>query len=169
MINIYLDVDGVLNAVSRRPPRTNTGWEGEWSDVNVLGFPILYSHEVVNHFNEFAQMDGVVVKWLTTWQEKAAQELSPLIGINGQEWEVLYGDINDHWFTTGRWWKLEAIQNDIVKSKPDKVVWVDDDLGYDRSAQGWLADKDFIHVVSPNTNHGVTKKQISGIIEFINT
>ena len=168
MVTVYLDVDGVINAVSNNPPRVNTQWSGDWSKTEVLGFPILYSHELVQNLNELAEREDVTIKWLTTWQERAAQDLSPLIGIDGQDWEVMYGDINDHWFTTGRWWKLDAIREDIEKTSPDKVVWIDDDLGYDRNAQEWLRYRSDIHVVSPIMQHGVTKKQFSGIIEFIN-
>ena len=168
MVNVYLDVDGVINAVSNKPPRVNTQWKGEWSKEPINGYSILWSHELVDAINQLAARDDVTIKWLTTWQEDAPQIFAPQTGINGEEWEVLYGNINDHWFTTGRWWKLQAIQEDLDKDPSDKVVWIDDDLGYDRSAQEWLLNHPEIHVVSPVTAHGVTKKQFDGIMEFIN-
>lgn len=165
---VYLDVDGVINAISDKPPRANTQWSGEWSREDCMGFPILWSHELVERLNELALREDVTVKWLTTWQEHAPKDLCPVTGIQGQSWDVLYGDISDHWFTTGRWWKLDSIKEDIDKEQPDKVVWIDDDIGYDRGANEWLRSHPIL-AVCPNTNHGLSKKQFDGIMEFIDS
>lgn len=164
---VYLDVDGVINAVSGKPPRQNTGWEGEWSREEVMRFFILWSHELVDGLNELALRDDVTVKWLTTWQELAPKELCPVTGIQGQSWEVLYGDLESHGYMDHRWWKLDAIQEDFDKEQPDKAVWIDDDIFMYRDAMDWTENHPEIHVVCPTMAHGVTKKQFNGIIEFI--
>jgi len=83
---IYLDVDGVLNAVSKKSPTlTATGW-GEWKTAPVNGWPILWAPELITALNELAAREDVTFKWLTTWTDDAAKVLSPAIGIEGQEW-----------------------------------------------------------------------------------
>jgi hypothetical protein len=165
---VYLDVDGVINAVSKGAPKANTQWNGEWSREEVMKFYILWSHELVENINELAARDDVTVKWLTTWQELAPKELCPVTGIEGQLWEVLYGDLETHGYTGNRWWKLDSLMEDLDKEQPDKVVWIDDDINYHRWTGEWLKGHPEILPVCPNTMHGVTKKQFDGIIEFIN-
>jgi hypothetical protein len=93
----------------------------------------------------------------------APKSLVPATGINGTDWDVLTGDVQDY-----PWWKLAAIQAHIDKTKPNKVVWIDDNLQYSKEVRAWLLENPDIYTVTPQSNHGVTKKQISGIIEYIN-
>ena len=165
---IYLDVDGVINAISGNPPKANTQWTGEWSKEKIEDWWILWSHELVENINLLAARDDVTVKWLTTWQELAPKELCPVTGIQGQSWEVLYGDIHSHGYMGADWWKLDAIQEDLDKERPDKAVWIDDDIYMFRRAMDWAENHPEIRVVCPTMAHGVTKKHINGIIEFIN-
>lgn len=165
MINIYLDVDGVLNAYSKNPPRTNTQWSGTWGHQMITGFPILWSFELIEEINALAKRDGIEVKWLTTWQDSAASELSPVLGLNGEEWSFFETEDEDDLVN---WWKLAAIKKDIEESSPDKVVWIDDDIPFEKNAVQWSQSLDIpILTVSPNSNHGLTKKQWNGIIDFV--
>lgn len=167
---VYLDVDGVINADSGGPPKINTQWTGEWSmkKVEVFNLFILWSHELVENINSLAARDDVTVKWLTTWEEAAPEELCPVTGIHGQSWEVLNGDVTQHGYTGGDWWKLEALMDDLDKETYDKVIWIDDDIKHHRWSLEWLKTHPEILAVSPDVHHGVTKKQFNGIIEFIN-
>ena len=53
--------------------------------------------------------------------------LCPAIGLNGQEWPVLAGDGQGG---GDNWWKLQAIQEDLETSPPDRAVWIDDQLDF---------------------------------------
>jgi hypothetical protein len=163
---IYLDVDGVINAVSVNSPSMHlTGWT-TWEAKPANGWQILYSPEVVEAFNTLAARDDVTVKWLTTWEDDAPQELCPALGINGQDWEVLHGD--QHAWRGSDWWKLHAIQADVAATMPDRFVWIDDDIRPEREATDWMATLQHGLWISPNTNWGVTRKHLEAVTAFIN-
>jgi hypothetical protein len=161
---IYLDVDGVLNAVSKRTPAaTASGWD-EWKTKNVNGFQIQFSHDMVSAINELASNPDVTFKWLTTWEEDAANVLSPAIGINGQEWEVLSGD--QHAWHGRDWWKLQAIQNDVLSTTPDRFVWIDDDISAEREAINWSEGRDNGLWISPDARLGLTSAALAKVVSF---
>ena len=156
---IYLDVDGVLNAVSKKSPSlAATGWD-TWETAPVNGWPILWSPKLISELNDLAARDDVTFKWLTTWTDDAAKILSPAIGINGQEWDVLHGD--QHAWGGKGWWKLIAIQNDIESTDPDQFIWIDDDISAEREAIDWVAEKDNGYAISPFTRWGLTREHLT--------
>lgn len=162
MNNIYWDVDGCINAFSAKPPKQNTFWKGEWDSAKIEGLPILWSKELVAEINKLDEREDVNSIWLTDWMEMAPNLLVPETGIKGADWKVLTGDVHDY-----PWWKLAALQSSIEETQPDKIVWIDDNLKYSKEVRVWLEENPQVHTVIPQSNHGVTKKQISGIIEFI--
>lgn len=167
--NIYLDVDGVFNAVSDAAPRTNTGWHGDWvGPVKVGGISILYSVELVAAVNELAARPGVTVKWLTAWEELATDELAPAIGLGaGSDWEVITG-VEDDDPQNFNWWKLDRVRKDLASSNPDRAVWVDDDIAYDPKTLVWLMSPGLpvLHL-SPRTLHGMTRGDVQRIHDFL--
>lgn len=166
---VYIDVDGVIN--SFRKAFQGTGWTGQWKLETINGYKIHWYTELVDALNELASREDVEVKWLTTWQDKAASDLAPVLGIEGQYWDVLYPEDQDDLFDlTNGWWKLHAIIKDYVYHKPDKVVWIDDDFKYEPNARDWVENMNgVVHAISPFTDWGMTKEDFSGIIEFINS
>ena len=163
---IYLDVDGVLNAVSKRHPSLSaTGWD-KWETAPVNGWPILWSPELIAELNELAARDDVTFKWLTTWTDDAAKVLSPAIGIKGQEWEVLHGD-QHAWGGRRGWWKLEAIRADVEATNPDLFIWIDDDLSMESEALEWVGDSARRVAISPFMREGLTRENIATILELI--
>lgn len=168
MINIYMDFDGVINALSGRGPKPNTGWSN-WDLAKVAGFPILWSPTLIHFLLEIEARPGVTIKWLTTWCEDAPKELSPHIGI-GANWPVL-GTLYDTEHRGGletHWWKLEYLLRDVEETKPDKIVWLDDDIVYDRWADVYTKETANLLAISPNSSHGLTVKHIKDINTFIN-
>jgi hypothetical protein len=167
--SIYLDVDGVFNAVSAEAPRQQTGWQGDWvGPVKVGGMPILYSQELVAAVNELAARPDVTVKWLTSWEEIAARDLAPAIGLAaGSHWEVISGvEFDDP--SNFNWWKLDRIRQDLAATRPGRAVWVDDDIAYDPKTLVWLMSPGLpmLHL-SPRTVHGLTRGHIRQINDFL--
>jgi hypothetical protein len=164
MSTIYLDVDGVINAVSKNSPALKiTGWQ-KWATKKISGWQILYSPELIDELNRLAELPSVTFKWLTTWEDEAANELSPATGLNGQEWEVLHGD--QHAWHGRDWWKLQAIREDVA-SNNDRFIWVDDDISAEPEALNWVKSEGGGLVISPNTTHGLTRSHIEKISRFI--
>lgn len=158
---IYLDVDGVINAVSgRAPSKKFAGWD-DYREEWVKGFRIHYSPALTEALNGLAARDDVTIKWLTTWRHEAAQQLSAAIGINGADWEVLDGDLHA-WGGDG-WWKLTAIRDDL----DGRAIWIDDDLSMELSAMKWAAGHDELLIISPGTTIGLTRNNIEAITAFI--
>ena len=163
---VYIDVDGVIN--SFRKSFEGTGWTGQWKLETIIGYKIHWYTELVDSINELSKREDVEFKWLTTWQDQAVTELCPVLGIEGQYWDVLRAEDQDDLFDLSNgWWKLRAIIKDYVTYSPDKVVWIDDDIKYEANACDWVFNMDNVHAVSPFTDWGMTKEEFSGIIEFI--
>jgi hypothetical protein len=161
---IYLDVDGVLNAVSKRTPSLKiSGWDN-WESKPVNGWPILFSPDMVAALNELAEDPDVTFKWLTTWEDDAAKVMSPAIGINGQDWEVLHGD-QHAWGGKRGWWKLEAIRDDALVDG-GRFVWIDDDISAEREAIAWVQGRDDVLAISPSTMQGLTRDDLASIKSF---
>lgn len=128
-------------------------------------YPGHWSHELIAEMNRLAVLPGLASKWLTTWEEGAPRELVPLTGLPGADWEVLYGAEND---ATWAWWKLDAIQADIEATKPEKVLWLDDDIAFWRPAVTWLSELDIpvLHI-SPKTEYGLTREHLNTMFAFV--
>jgi hypothetical protein len=161
---IYLDVDGVLNAVSKRTPSVKiTGWD-DWKIQRVGRWPIHYSPTMIAELNSLAEQDDVTVKWLTTWAADAAEVLSPAIGINGQEWEVLDGD--QHAWRGPDWWKLQAIRADVEASSGN-FIWIDDDISAESHAIDWARSRDDVLILSPSSSQALTREDLNFAKSFI--
>lgn len=168
---IYLDVDGVLNAVQREFP--SDSWQN-WDRVGVNGYSIAYSPDMVAALNEIAEMDDVEFVWLTTWQANAKTMIAPAIGLKGEDWDVaLNPDMDAHGFAVhryfGGWWKMTTLDEHLHYNPVDKVVWIDDDISNSMDADDWFHDFDEETLaISPYTETGLTPSNICDIIDFIN-
>lgn len=164
-VDIYLDVDGVLNAVTfSGVPK---GWQ--WGDVEVVrvnGYLIKYAPAMIERLNALAARDGVRFHWLTTWCQDAPTKLCEAIGLHGQDWPVVgEAEHAKHEFTP--WWKHTAIKAHHSDDHP--VVWVDDDIPFDSKAVRWLSEKDINFLaIAPRTETGMNPHQMKQIEEFVN-
>lgn len=164
--NIYIDVDGVINAFgpnSRR--KTLTGWHGEWSTKKINSFPITWSHELIVKLHDLSKTKGVTIKWLTTWTNEAPEILCPGINLDGKNWPVV-GDGPQYSDKHG-WWKLAAIRDDIKASRPEKAIWIDDDLRMEREAMWWICENRNVLAISPEPSLGITSHEIKRIFSYI--
>ena len=166
MNTIYLDLDGVINALSRKPPRQNTQWLGEWKQETIEGYPILWSVELVENLNTLAEREDVQFVFLTTWRELASTSFGPQVGLKCGDWEFI-DESDDKLMDTQRWWKLDRIAEHIEKTKPEKVVWIDDDLAWDAKAHLWLSKQSNVIGISPMRVHGLAKKHLWMITNFL--
>jgi len=161
---IYLDVDGVINAIRKNAP-TQTGFT-DYRRTNVNGYQIQYAQELVDHLNTISERDDVTIVWLTTWEHDAARTLSPAIGLNGHNWEVLTGD--QHAWGGRNWWKLGAIRDHVEEKQPDLAIWIDDDIKLERDAINWAETTGSTIAISPNPLDGINNETIEAIIELLN-
>lgn len=162
--HIFLDVDGVLNAVPTSPDRqASSGW-GKWHTDWIMGYPITWSEDMVAALNELAARDDVVFHWLTTWEEHAVTDLIPVLGLKGEEWPVLYRSFGH----IGGWWKTRALGLYLEDRDVERIVWVDDDHAVFSDHGDILRERGLdVLVVAPVTDTGLTREQYEQIVAFV--
>ncbi len=77
-----LDVDGVLNAITRRP---DPGVWGDWrhgrATADGVAWPIWWSPSLTAGISRLHSRGLVEVRWLTTWADQANGDLGRLLGL----------------------------------------------------------------------------------------
>lgn len=172
MTHVFIDIDGVINAVSVDPP-TNTGWDPDlWNQERVNGYMITWNTELVDTLNDIFKNSDVTPVFLTTWQAQAKHDLAPVIGLEAENYKVLHPDNQNELFSIHNgWWKLHALKNEIEASDIDRLVWLDDDIKYEANATDWANARSLSGntlALSPHTGSGLTKNDLHAIIKFVN-
>lgn len=159
---LYLDVDGVLNAVTLGTP--SWGWERHRRE-RINGFPITWSPDLVDLLNELTSTPGLATYWLTTWCHDAPRILAPAIGLNGADWPVVG---YEHWrAATGLpWWKHRAIV-DHLDGFDGPVLWIDDDHGCDAASRAWLAGQAQVLAMAPHSRVGISRDEAEIVQRFV--
>ncbi len=166
-VDVYLDVDGVLNAVWAGSTAPNWGWvDVSLCTERILGFPITWSAQLIDRLNALAERPHVHFHWLTTWFFDAPNVLCDRIGLKGQGWPVLGAEDFGSPRALAEWWKLSAARA-AADGSGRRVLWIDDDL-LDRPALEWaetLGDR--IMLVLPSTRVGITTDMMTAIEEWV--
>lgn len=165
---ILLDVDGVLNAVTRFPDSDQ--WT-DWCTKKCMGYNITYSPTVGQRLLALAQRPGVELIWLTTWEHNANRWIGPLFG--WPTFPVL--DRHDiHEGTSGllvadqTWWKYVEARA-LYEADEVPFVWVDDDLVWNwDGAVDWVKSlNDAALAISPGTSYGLTPTLVDEVEKFV--
>jgi hypothetical protein len=133
---LFLDIDGVINVIppSKGDPNRHPHlrvWK-EWKKVDILGFPITYSPNLIAHLNRLSKKVEIV--WLTTWRDQAVSDFAPVVGLDSFRYIDPKGS-EYPWGTKDtlaagpemRWWKLNGVLEALhAESRP--FIWIDDDL-----------------------------------------
>ena len=134
-----LDVDGVLNAVAKKPD-PNVWPVSEWTRGKVAGCAVLAARPVTDFITMLHELGVVEVRWHTTWRPEETAVLTELLGlpqfVQQDAPEFLRGsadvacDIARS--VTGAvrhrpvWWKLPAALR-VVEDEHRALIWTDDD------------------------------------------
>jgi hypothetical protein len=179
MIDVLIDVDGVINALARAN-RPEWGWSADSYLVRkIMGFEIQWSTELIAQLALLHERDDVEIFWLTTWLDQAPAQLAPVLGL--PEWPVIGHEPyrRDNPFSRGKpglaqnvndWWKLDAAQEHF-NARQNRIVWIDDDLTSSTPAQQWIKKmnrtSEIVLGVSPDHRHGITRDLFEKIAEWI--
>ncbi len=148
---IALDVDGVLNALTR----SSKGRRGLMR-TEIGGYPIQWRPEVIERLKSVLLRPGVEAAWLTTWLSEPAllDELVDALGLRGPDGAELVVHralypctetaVDDKFGTeeadlapgTARWWKFAAARELHERLAPARFAWIDDDLGRSKGVPG---------------------------------
>lgn len=163
MINLYLDVDGVINAVPGRPGLG--GWDrgtfGRFEatpNEGLDGYTISYHREMIEALKVITDDPRVRPRWLTTWDRAAPTEIGARIGL-GSDWPVVERPL-------GKW---GALRSDFNSEPVSGILWFDDDAwdptGVDPKLSG-LPDVPFLRI-TPSTNVGISTEQMRMARDFL--
>ena len=161
-ISLYLDVDGVICPFGATG---STDWGSAWrcSDAGLL--EVSYAAELVSALNELAGRPDLRFVWLTSWEDMAPEFLCPAIGLAGRDWPVL---ASDGLGGGASWWKLLAIQRDLETLPPERAVWIDDQLDFEREARAWaryLGGR--LLLISPHPRRGLSRAEVEAVGAFL--
>lgn len=159
--DVFLDVDGVLNAVTPWTPEWD--WDCSPERRGIAGFGICWAPPLIERLNALAARPHVQFHWLTTWLDDAPRKLCSQIGLNGSDWPVI--GHQEYLAVRQGWWKLPAIQGSVREGH--RVVWIDDDL-IDTTAREWAKTLGpQIMLVQPNPHVGLTQQMVEFIQAWI--
>lgn len=186
---LYLDVDGVLNAIpylsdddvigndpiitaqvqERAAEVGKTAYDDYRADW-VNGYKITWSPTVIAAVKRWATIADM--RWLTTWRDDAPGLLGPLFEL--PEFPAAYppnvstGVLGLDRENRFRWWKL-----DVVKLQwnvnPGPFVWIDDDLSFEAGAEAWAQsiDTDSRLAINPEPYVGLSKEDVREVDAFL--
>lgn len=177
---LLLDIDGVVNALSKQPP-VDAWPEDAWLSFGaeyVTGdvFPMRVSKEVVEFINMLHRNDLAEVRWHTTWQHRA-KLVGKLAGFDNFDIAEApefadYRTFQQRQIRAGlpTWWKLPAAQR-VVRDEKRSVIWVDDDLYHEYlrrpDADEKLGGGQRALLVRPNQLTGLVQKELWRILDFV--
>lgn len=167
---LYLDFDGVINAVN---PQHDLITNFDIASTNDKIFAkinnMTYSPTVVEALDNFRDFYDVELVWLSSWNDQQdVLKLPPFLnGLHGGrvlEANLNYEATNKHEWTQ---WKADAIIAD-QKMNPLPFVWIDDNAHNFHMETVKLAThgthKSF---VQPISDHGLTTENLKTISDFL--
>lgn len=154
MTKLFLDVDGVVNAIAPH---------SAWSDYTTFPLQgavnnrINYSPDMLRRLADY----DMTLHWTTAWEEAAPQVLAPMIGFGeNRPWLSPLNGIMDYPTIL---WKREAVEAH-VKHDPCRFVWMDDEMRLEDME--WAQRHNGL-AIRPPTAHGITRPQIALIAQFL--
>ena len=170
--NLFLDVDGVLNAFE-----LNVG-------NGVDGFDDFGVHEVEFEFEpgrprlfrvrlsptmgaRIAQL-AVNIHWATTWEHRADSAIAPLCGLPRGLPVLSPLDEDEEWH---RDWKFVAVRRSVQRD-PRPFVWIDDDvdlfLDKGLTPREWAASLATPNLlIAPDSANGVVPRELDAVEDFV--
>jgi hypothetical protein len=164
---LFLDVDGVLNAVSRYPDRQVwQNWEQAEVPNRIGTFPVLWSPSVTCRIASWVERALVSVLWLTTWLDDANGPLRETLGL--PEFPVLGSHLSeDPALPSGsrglRWWKADLVEEHLAAHPGTPFVWLDDHLRVMLALQTRLSAQHDCLLIGPASHVGLTPQHLQSV------
>lgn len=142
---LFLDVDGVLNCISR-----HEDYEHHITDGIPVWVPTGTKERVAKLLDHFDPI------WATAWQGTAHRCWRNILGLDGQPWPyVSYAN-----------YKLTEILR-MAGERP--WAFVDDDMGYELRGLGWTRDMVNGLLIEPDPDEGLTDDHVEQLLDFART
>ena len=172
---VLLDVDGVLNAMSKKPP-THVWPASAWRQAKIraadgVEYPFTWAAPVVEWLTGLHESGDVEIRWHTTWQREALR-VGDVLGLpefkvqQCLEWAEFEANgaalaARLHAACMPKWWKYPAAE-DVVSGEGRRLIWIDDDIDYQITAGGRRALKSIynLELVCPDHMTGLIGKHM---------
>lgn len=184
---LLLDVDGVVNAIrgggNRRPWPPARVWPAtDWWQLRVRAgdegtYPITVANPVLDMLHTIHDLRLAEIRWHTSWQEHAARDLAPVLGLPEFPVQDRHGAVVSYPLTPPRrwadrdrdevWWKLPAAIQVVTEGRG--LVWLDDDLRTYRSQveASPIAQHPDRLLIAPLEGEGLTPRHLARITEHL--
>lgn len=174
-----LDIDGVVNAISRKPDRNvwpRDQWVTGTASSAGVDWPILAAQPVLDFIRTVHEKGRAEIRWHTTWQ-RDARNLARLLGLprfalqecpEFEEREQGLAGAAPAAVSRG-WWKYPAAER-VVRDEGRPLVWTDDDATWELRVHDngtELARLAPTLIVSPQAHLGLTPKHLRNIDAFL--
>jgi hypothetical protein len=161
-----LDIDGVINAASRRPP-THAWPEADWIDTKASDakrqWRILAPRPVLDYIRAVHEGQLADIRWHTTWQHHAQQVAAALDLPTFPVQEAPEYIEAPH---IAGWWKLPAALR--LLEAGHRLLWTDDDaIDLHRTERSELAAAGSILIASPDPQTGLCRRHLRDIDTFL--
>lgn len=178
---ILLDVDGVINAVTRKPntaiwPREY--WRSDYAVADGEPWPINWSTHVIEFLTRVHEGGRAEIRWHTTWQHDA-QNLADLVGLPtfpiADAPEAPRDGVSNGELVAARlrdglppWWKYGAARRVVIEERRP-LIWVDDDITSElsRRDRDVLASLGPVRFISPDQSTGLVRRHLREIETFL--
>ncbi len=164
---LFLDVDGVLNALTDNPdPSIWPDWQHTQVRNRINSFPICWSPSVVARLVGWHKEGLAEIHWLTTWLGDANGELGTRLGL--PQWPVVGSHLTeDPARSSGGdpfgWWKADLVDEILAHDPKRPFVWLDDDLRVQPRLLARLRAEHDCLLVGPFSETGLTPSQLDRV------
>jgi len=163
-----LDIDGVINAATLRPP--TYVWPADtWIQTKVIGLRIMAAQPVLDFIREVHEQGRAEIRWHSTWQDDAPK-LGAELGLpafpvaDAPEYDQR---LKQRAFGLDGWWKRPAAERVLAEGRP--LVWTDDDITWSlgRRGQDEIRQLGPALLIAPDDRTGLTPKHLRHIADFL--
>ncbi|MCI1747602.1 MAG: HAD domain-containing protein [Acidipropionibacterium sp.] len=163
-VNVYFDIDGVLNLYGPDPHQASFGDEDLWESYRSQSMMVTYSPDMVARLNEILARPGVTPYWLTTWEAEAGW-FGQIVGLDdAQHWRWLPAM---GLTPSGQWQKFASIRRHLGQTHPRMAVWFDDDLAIQVEARRWAERAGSVHAHAPEPRIGLRPSEVDRLEKLI--
>ncbi|MBI4943357.1 MAG: hypothetical protein HY830_21645 [Actinobacteria bacterium] len=189
----FLDVDGVVNAISAQPdPDVWGDWSTGRATVDGRPYPIRFSPTVTSTVARLHTEGLAEVCWLTTWGHAVNDDLRVVLGLpelpvagtfeDGSDDEPgpeqqpaeqpesharLGGRATAVDPLTGVWWKLDVVRLIHAVDPARRIVWTDDDLRLYPEALEWFRANARGLCLAPDESVGLTREHLAAVRDYL--
>lgn len=163
-INIYFDIDGVLNLYGRDPRPDSPDDQDLWGSYRSQSMMVTYSPDMVERLNTVLEDPEVTPYWLTTWESQAGW-FGAHVGLrDAREWTWLPAVGMS---SAGQWQKFASIRRHVRTTRPSMAIWFDDDLAIQDDARAWADRTGFVHAQSPEPRIGLRPSDVDRLADLV--